>query len=309
MTEKPFLKWIGGKTQIIDKLIDNYPTEMNNYHDIFLGGGSTLLALLSNVRDKKITVNGKIYAYDLNRDLINVYKNVQSNPDELYKEIRILIKNYNSCDGEHIDRKPKTIQDALTSKESYYYWIRNCYNKLNDDEKYSVIGASMFIFMNKTCFRGVYRTGPNGFNVPFGHYANPKIIDKSTIISIHELIKNVKFKCCDFEHSLAKVKKGDFVYLDPPYVPEKTTSFVKYNVEGFDINQHLKLFKTCNEMNNNDIMFMMTNSDVELVKKSFPKKKFSKEVIECKRTIHSKNPAKKTNEIIIRNQIVNILLK
>lgn len=297
---KPFLKWVGGKTQIINTLIKYYPEKMRNYHEIFLGGGSTLLALLSYVRDGKINISGKIYAYDLNCDLINVYKNVQNNPKKLYKEIKKISEEYLECDGNVINRKPKNREEALTSKESYYYWIRDKYNNLSDEEKSDILGSALFIFLNKTCFRGVYRIGPHGFNVPFGHYSNPSIIDKKTLLEISELIKDVKFKCMGFEKSLLKIKKNDFAYLDPPYAPEKVTSFVKYNSDGFDIEQHKKLFTMCENLMSNKIKFMMSNSNVKLVTDAFPKNKYKTETIECRRAIHSKNPAKKTDEIIIK---------
>jgi DNA adenine methylase len=297
---KPFLKWIGGKTQIIDTIIENYPKEMNSYHDIFVGGGSTLLALLSYVKNGKIIVSDKIYAYDLNNKLINVYKNVQKKPHKLYKKIKKISSEYLKCEGDEVNRKATTKEEALTSRESYYYWIRNEYNNLSDDEKISITGSAMFIFLNKTCFRGVYRIGPHGFNVPYGHYKNPKIIEKKTLLTISDLIKDVKFKCVGFEESLIRIKYNDFAYLDPPYAPEKTTSFVKYNSDGFDIEQHKKLFSMCENLMSNKIKFMMSNSYVKLVIDSFPKEKYLTEIIECRRAIHSKNPSKKTNEIIIK---------
>lgn len=297
---KPFLKWVGGKTQIIDTLVGYYPQKMNNYHDIFLGGGSTLLALLSHVKASKIIVSNKIYAYDLNDDLINVYKNVQKKPKELYKKIKEILSEYSDCEGDVINRKPKTIDEAMTSRESYYYWIRYQYNNLSADKKTSVVGSAMFMFLNKTCFRGVYRIGPHGFNVPYGHYESTKIIDKKTLLEISELIKPVKFKCMGFENSLLKIKHGDFAYLDPPYAPEKNTSFVKYNLDGFNTEQHKKLFAMCENLRLNEIKFMMSNSNVKLVTDAFPKDKYMIEIIECRRAIHSKNPAKKTNEIIIK---------
>jgi len=110
--------------------------------------------------------------------LINVYKNIQTNHIELYKEIQKIIKNFNECGEGKINRKPKNINEAKIAKENYYYWIRNCYNKLNNEN--SILESAMFIFLNKTCFRGLYRIGPNGFNVPYGHYSNPEIINKNT---------------------------------------------------------------------------------------------------------------------------------
>jgi len=297
---KPFLKWVGGKTQIIDTIIHNYPTTMQNYHDIFLGGGSTLFALLSLVRDKKITVSNKIYAYDLNSDLINVYKNIQIKPRKVFKKIKTFIDEYTACDGIIKNRKPTTHEEALTSQESYYYWIRKNFNALKTKEKRKPIGSAMFIFLNKTCFRGMYRTGVNGFNVPFGNYKTPKIIDKETIKSISNLIKDVVFTVSGFEKSLLNLTVGDFAYLDPPYAPETNTSFVGYNADGFDIEQHKKLFTMCDNLRINQIMFMMSNSNVPLVQNAFPNDIYTTRVIECRRAINSKDPSKKTNEIIIK---------
>jgi len=125
---------------------------MYNYHDIFLGGGSTLLALLSYVRNGKIIVSNKIYAYYLNSDLINVYMNVQKNPKKLYKKIKKIMNEYSACDGDEINRKPKTKEESLTSKESYYYWIRYKYNNLSPDEKTDIIGSAMFMFLFVSIF-------------------------------------------------------------------------------------------------------------------------------------------------------------
>jgi DNA adenine methylase len=177
---------VGGKTQIIDKIINDFPTTINNYHEIFLGGGSVLLALLSQVKNKQIKVIGNIYAYDFNEPLIYMYKNIQSNHCELYDEIQRLISGYNDCGNGTVNRKPKNIDEAKETKENYYYWIREKYNNLSSVEKKSIIGSSMFIFLNKTCFRGIFRVGPKGFNVPYGHYNNPEIINKKHLDNIHD---------------------------------------------------------------------------------------------------------------------------
>lgn len=298
---KPFLKWVGGKSQIIELLMARYPEQINNYYDIFLGGGSTLLALLSYVRDKKIIVTGQIYAYDINSDLINVYKNVQKYPNELWGKIKKIIDEFYECSETDIIRQPKNEKESKTSQESYYYWIRQKYNRLSSDEKSGLDSSAMFIFLNKTCFRGIYRVGPNGLNVPFGHYAGPKIIDKETLLSVSQLIEHVKFKCIDFTQSLkTPFGQDDFIYLDPPYVQEKKTSFVKYDIAGFDIAQHKRLFAMCQNLMSNGCQFMMTNSASELVISSFEKEKYLVDIIECRRAIHAKNPAKKAKEVIIR---------
>ena len=165
---KPYLKWVGGKTQILEKVLNKFPKKIENYHEIFLGGGSVLFGLLNKINNNVITLNGKIYAYDINKALIYTYKNIQNNHIELFENIQKIIKEYDSCKFIEINRKAKTIDEAKTSKESYYYWLRTQYNNLED--KTSIQASTLFIILNKLCFRGVYREGPNGFNVPYGHY-------------------------------------------------------------------------------------------------------------------------------------------
>lgn len=298
---KPILKWVGGKTQILDKLITNFPIEINNYQEIFLGGGSVLFTLLSYVKNNVIKINENIYAYDLNEPLIHIYKNIQSKHNELYDKIQELITEFNSCDNGKLNRKPQNIDEAKINKENYYYWIRNKYNNLSSTDKNNIIGSSMFIFLNKTCFRGVFRVGPNGFNVPYGHYKNPEIINKKHLDEIHELIQNVIFECCDFNTSLNKIKENDFVYLDPPYAPEKESSFVKYTVNGFNIDNHNNLFKLIHNLTETNKKIMLSNADVKLVRDNFNNNKYNINSIVCRRAINSKNPESKTNEVIIKN--------
>lgn len=303
---KPILKWVGGKTQILDKLIVEFPTEINNYHELFLGGGSVLLALLSYAKAGLIKINGMVYAYDLNEPLIYIYKNIQTNHQELYEELQKLVNDYNSCEDGEINRKPMNINKAKEATENYYYWIRSQYNKLNSDDKKTVVGSAMFIFLNKTCFRGVFRVGPNGFNVPYGHYNKPEIINREHLQEIHDLIQNVKFEHSDFSKSLNNndnIQTNDYVYLDPPYAPETDTSFVGYTENGFNIDNHNMLFKLIHQMTDANIKIMMSNADVSMVRDNFnfENKKYNITSILCKRTINSKNPESKTKEVIIKN--------
>jgi len=301
---KPIIKWVGGKTQIIDKVIANFPIEINNYREIFLGGGSVLLALLSYAKKNIIKIRGNIYAYDLNEPLINIYKNIQSKHNELYAVLKNLIDDFSEC-GEcvNINRKSVNIDEAKEAKENYYYWIRNKYNSLSIADKNDVIGSAMFIFLNKTCFRGLFRVGPNGFNVPYGNYKNPEIINKNHLDIIHDLIKDVIFTCCDFRESMINIEDGDFLYLDPPYVPEKNTSFVGYNKCGFDIANHNELFAIIHTLKENNVKMAMSNSDIELIRDVFSANEYNYtiETLVCKRSINSKNPDSKTKEVIIRN--------
>lgn len=302
---KPILKWVGGKTQILDKLIVEFPRNINNYREIFLGGGSVLLTLLSYVKNGIIKIHGNIYAYDLNEPLVYIYKNIQSNHNELYNQIQLLITEFNSCGDGEINRAPKNIDEAKIAKENYYYWIRSEYNKLSFNDKKTTFGSAMFIFLNKTCFRGVFRVGPKGFNVPYGHYNNPEIINKEHLDEIHELIQNVIFECCDFNISLNNVEPNDYVYLDPPYAPETDTSFVGYTENGFNIDNHNNLFKLIHKLTETNKKMMLSNADVSLVRDNFcncvKSEKYNITSILCKRAINSKNPEAKAKEVIIKN--------
>ena len=296
--QKPFLKWVGGKSQHIHQIINSFPNHMENYHEIFLGGGSVLLAVLSLQKAGKITINGSIYAYDLNQQLIQVYRHIQSNKDELIKCVEQYRNEYDNCpiaEKGTANRKPINETEATTSRESYYYWMRKKFNALND---LSIENSALFIMLNKTGFRGVYREGPNGYNVPFGHYKKtPTIITQSEIDKISSLIKNVIFINADFTDSINNATEGDFVYLDPPYAPKNRTSFVGYTENGFDIDMHKNLFKLTKALTKNNIKFAMSNANVELVKNNFVGYTFIE--ISARRAIHSKNPASKTTDVLI----------
>ena len=298
--QTPFIKWVGGKTQIIDKIVSKIPTEMENYHELFLGGGSVLLAVLSLQKAGKITIKGNVYAYDLNKQLIQVYRHIQTKKDELFKHIEKYKNNYSKCpDAEKgtANRDPQNITEAKTSKESYYYWMRKKFNNLISK---SVKNSALFIVINKICFRGVYREGPNGFNVPFGHpKKTPEIITKEKLDAISALIKDVIFIDASFEESIKNVTQNDFVYLDPPYAPENATSFVGYTKDGFNIDMHKKLFKLTKELANNQVKFAMSNAKVELITENF--KEYKMEETKARRAINSKNPGASTIEVIIYN--------
>ena len=298
---KPFIKWVGGKTQIINDVTGLFPTEMVNYHEPFLGGGSVLLALLSHKSSGSIKVSGAIYASDVNSNLIALYKNVQTNPDELIIEVKKLTHAFAGCTGTVVNRKASTVEEALESPESYYFWIRSRFNALSKSERASVEASAMLLFMNKTCFRGVYREGPSGINVPFGNYKNPSIMDEGHLRAVSLLVRDVIFTHCTFSAALANVAPDDFVYLDPPYAPVNDKSFVSYTSDGFDLDNHKLLFRLCAEMNAKRVKMLMSNADVALVKSAFPSPVYTTKVINCRRAIHSKEPDSRTNEVLIAN--------
>lgn len=306
--QRPFLKWVGGKTQIISTITSDFPKEVNHYHELFLGGGSVLLAFMTCVHNRSIKLNGSVYAYDANSTLIHLYKTVKSSPNELYDQVMEYANVYSTVPDEASSlslnvniKKPTTYTEAMTCKESYYYWIRERFNALTIDEKHSLQGAAMFLFLNKTCFRGLFREGPRGFNVPFGNYKKPAIISKTHLLSVSQLIQTVHFRVMKFEESMNQIESNDFVYMDPPYAPENAKSFVNYTQTGFSVEDHKKLFELTKNLRN--VKVMMSNSDVSLVTEAFqdPGFDFNIKTIVCKRSINSKKPSSKTNEVIIKN--------
>ena len=290
---KPFLKWVGGKTQIMDQVMETFPGAMVNYHEPFLGGGSVLLEFLTRVQSGVIRLSGKVYASDLNSILIGLYKHIQSEPENLIKEVQTLVQEFSGCAGSEVNRDARSIDEALTSQESYYFWTRMRFNASGP----GIQKSAMFLFLNKTCFRGVYREGPRGFNVPFGNYKNPSVLDEGHILQVSKLIQGVVFTVRHLKDSLEKVSSGDFVYMDPPYAPKDAKSFVAYTSSGFGASDHSLLFDTCKGL---PAGLTMSNADVPLVRDAFKEPRYTTRVISCRRAINSKEPDSKTNEVLIQ---------
>lgn len=283
--QKPFLKWVGGKTQIIEKVICKFPRKIENYHEIFLGGGSVLLALLTS---EDIEISGSIFCYDYNEALIYTYKNIQNNSVKLVEEIQEILEEFSNIpDIGVINRKPIDINEAKVCKENYYYWLRKNFNSCED--KKDLHCSVLFIILNKLTFRGMYREGPNGFNVPYGNYKKIPSITKE-IIDVSKLIGNVVFIHSDFRDSIKNIKANDFVYFDPPYFD----TFSGYNNKGFSLKDHESLFSMIKGLNSK---FLLSNSCKEYVLSTF--RDFKIEKIQIKRQINSKNPGSKTIELLI----------
>ena len=298
--QKPFLKWVGGKTQLLNCIIPKIPSVINNYHELFLGGGSVLLAVLSLQKQGSVKINGNIYAYDLNKSLIDLFNHIKCNKNEFYEAITSVCNEYNSIKllkCERDERKPESLEMALKSKESYYYWTRKLYNETPEG---SIQKSALFLFLNKTCFRGLYREGPNGFNVPFGNYKSQLVlITQETLDSVSDLIKNVEFIHASFETSIKNVGTSDFAYIDPPYAPEQATSFVGYTACGFNNELHTLLFNEIKEIDTRGGKFVMSNAKVPLVITNFTS--FNCEDVTARRAINSKNPDATTTEVVIYN--------
>lgn len=287
---KPFLKWVGGKTQILDEIIPLFPRVIKNYYEPFLGGGSVLLALLSEIQAGRIRVTGRIIAGDLNRVLVSVYKNLQEHPEDLIRELGLLVTN----ETETKDAEPE---------EKKYYTRRANFNSMSLIDRCSVNGSALFIYLNKTCFRGLYREGPAGFNVPFGHYKKPAVYDADHLRAVSRLIQPVRFRWCGFQ-SFTKFYSGDFVYFDPPYEPINSKSFVAYNKSGFGEQLTNELFTMCHDLTAGGIKFILSNSETRRVLDAFAGEQYTKKIISCKRAINSKKPDQMVNEVLVLNWII-----
>ena len=265
----PIVKWVGGKRQLMFELLKNMPKSYNRYFEPFIGGGALFFELQPD----------NAYISDMNEELINLYSVVRDSVDELIEDL-----------SKH-----------EVSKE-YFLEIRN----IDRTEKYAELSnverASRFIYLNRTCFNGMYRVNSKGeFNVPFGHYKNPRIIDENNLLNCSELLKKTEIKCADFTEILTKVKKGDFVYFDPPYVPlNETSSFTSYTKEGFDIDMQFKLRDVCDELDSMSVKFMLSNSDTKLVNELYSNYKIKK--VFASRQINANADGRgKITEVLVRN--------
>jgi DNA adenine methylase len=249
---------------------------------------------LINILESNIKINGQIFAYDYNKNLIRLYNDIKYNVDKVIKNIDKYMLIYNDIKTFNGNKKPNNQNEYKSSKESYYYFMREKFNTLNE----SIEKSALFIILNKLGFRGVYRESSSGrFNVPFGNYKNSNIYEKENLLELSQNFQKVIFQNMDFKDSLNTVKNNDFVYADPPYAPENSKSFVAYNKEGFTIDDNLILFEKLKNLNTK---FLMSNSCVDFVKKNF-NDNYTLIEVDAKRSINSKNPESKTKELLIKN--------
>jgi DNA adenine methylase len=265
----PFLKWPGGKRQLLRELIKRLPKEYNRFFEPFVGGG----ALFFKVKPE--------YGYvsDINPDLINLYEVVQNNVQELIENLK---KHKNN------EKYFYELRSADRTEE-YRYWTK-------------VEKASRLIYMNKTCFNGLYRMNSDGhFNVPFGFYKNPNILDEDNLIACSTLLRKTEIALASFEAVEKKARKGDFVYFDPPYVPlNKTSSFTKYYKDDFDLDAQFALRELCDRLTKRGVHFMLSNSYTETVKDLY--KSYNVKIVKANRAINCKADGRgKINELIVTN--------
>ena len=245
---KPFVKWAGGKNSLIPQITKYYPFELKNgfierYIEPFVGGGAVLIDILQKYEIKEA------YAFDINIDLINCYNVIKNNVEELINELDKKEKNFIALNDEE--------------RQNYFYDIRAEYNSYKLNDKLDAKRASEFIFLNRTCFNGLYRVNKNGkFNVPCGKYKNPTICDSNNLRNLSELIKNVIFEYGDYRKSEKYVNNNTFVYFDPPYRPLSATSgFTSYTKEDFNDDNQKELAQYYNKLSLKNAKLMLSNSN------------------------------------------------
>lgn len=274
LKRKPFVKWAGGKRQIIDKLLEFVPKEYNTYYEPFVGGG----ALLFELSPKDAVIN------DYNAELMNVYSVL--------------------CDEEKFNKLKRELnKHEKNHSEEYYYEIRNkdrnknTFNRLSDYTR-----AGRTIYLNKACFNGLYRVNSkNEFNVPFGKKITVNTYENGNLISVSNYLtmNNIKILNVDFEEAVNDAKKGDFIYFDPPYDSD-TETFNSYTEEGFGKEQQRRLAKVYKELSDRGCYVMLSNHNTKLINELY--KDFNIHVIEAKRSINSNGKKRgKVEEVIITN--------
>lgn len=253
---QPFLKWAGGKRQLIKEIEQYIPPKMSTYYEPFIGGG----ALLFHLQPEKAVIN------DSNPELINAYIMVRDHVDELIKDLN---KHNNTPD--------------------YFYEIRSWDRTPKYSELSNIERASRLIFLNKTCFNGLFRVNSQGeFNTPFGNYKNPNIVNEHVLKSVSNYLNSndIKFLVGDFNDSLKNIRKGAFVYFDPPYMPlSDSSSFTGYTLDGFVADDQIRLKKLCDNLNERGIKFLLSNSTAPMILDLY--KDYKIEYVDAKRNINA----------------------
>jgi len=240
---KPFVKWAGGKYKLandLKKLIHKeFDITKNTYFEPMVGSGGFYFNFAPH----------NAYLSDINQNLIATYNSIKTDVKALIKKLEEHQKNHN---------------------KDYFYEMRDKYNEIKDVNSVDV--ASLLIYLNRTCFNGLYRENSNGkFNVPIGSYKNPTICDSQNLLQVHKNLQSVNIECHGYEQIIKHVKKGDFIYIDPPYIPLDPTSFTKYSKDDFGIEDHNSLSNFCDELDKLEAYYMLSNSDTELTEKIYYK--------------------------------------
>ena len=293
VTLKPFVKWVGGKSQLVDEIEKMLPSDgekvLTKYAEPMVGGGALFFNILSKYDFEEL------YISDINAELINAYRAVKDDVDNLIAKLNEMQMTF--------------LPMAENGRKYFYYNVREKFNSTVLSEETSTEKAAQFIFLNKTCFNGLYRVNRKGqFNVPMGAYKNPSICDDENLRNIHEALQNVTIVCGDYSLSKSFIDKDTFVYLDPPYRPiSETSAFTSYNSESFDDNEQIRLARFIDEINKSGAKIVLSNSDPKNVNEDdnfFDDlyKNYKINRVKATRMINSKADKRgKINELLIYN--------
>ena len=271
----PFVKWAGGKRQLLPQIKERMPEKYNRYFEPFVGGGAVVFGL----QPEKALIN------DINRALINVYKCICDKPEEFL------------CVIDKLDSE--IWQDGKT----YYYFLRERYNDKLMKSEYDVELAALFVFLNKHCFNGLYRVNGKGlFNVPYNNSRRASV-DKNAIMDISKYLQDVIIMDGDFEKACEEAQKGDFIFFDSPYAPLNPTSFEAYTKEGFDIESHKRLARYFDVLTDRGCYCMLTNHNTEFINELYSGKRYKIDVVKVKRMINSDATNRVGEEVIICNYL------
>lgn len=269
----PFVKWAGGKRQLLPQIKERMPEQFNNYYEPFVGGGAVTFELLP----EKAVVN------DINKSLVNAYRQICDAPDAFLEAIH------------------KLDNDMWEDGKAYYYSLRELYNDKMMKAEYDVELAALFVFINKHCFNGLYRVNGKGlFNVPYNN-SRKASVDEKSIREISEYLKKVTILEGDFEAAVESAMEGDFIFIDSPYAPLNPTSFESYTKEGFDIESHKRLADLFDDLTARGCYCMLTNHNTELINELYGNKGYRIDVVSVKRMINSDASNRVGEEVIICN--------
>ena len=273
---QPFLKWAGGKRQLLPVIKEYLPKKFTQYYEPFVGAGAVLFSL----QPRKSIIN------DTNSELINCYRVIKDNPEELLKLCQ-----------EHRDNNSK----------EYFYSLREQDRKNDFKDKSPQERAARIIYLNKTCFNGLFRVNSSGqFNVPYGNYSNPTIANTAVIKSVSAYLnqRDVKILEGDFAKAVSTARKGAFIYFDPPYHPiSDTSSFTGYSVNGFGEAEQVRLKELCDELTERGCQVLVSNSSADLIKKIYSGNNYQIEEVKASRAINAVGSKRgRINELLIHNK-------
>ncbi|UZE92214.1 MAG: Dam family site-specific DNA-(adenine-N6)-methyltransferase [Methanosarcinales archaeon] len=267
----PFVKWVGGKRNLLDYILPNFPNEYNHYYESFIGGGAVFFSIPNKPENTTISDN--------NFELIIAYKVIQKEPQPLIKLLKTHQKNHS----------------------------KDYYNKIRSQEPSDQVEmAARLIYLNKTCYNGLYRVNKQGkFNVPMGSYKNPNIMQEDNILACHEALKNTKLLYKDFDE--IEPKKNDFIYCDPPYHPTSENSFTSYTKQNFTETDHVRLRDYLMKLVKNGVYIMLSNSNTKFIRDLYNSDKFHKEIVYAPRLVSCKPDSREhVEELLITNYPINI---